>query len=600
MTPAELNRWGLGASVVLLGIFGSVAVQAQSPPSNTLLLTKENLVDSAKPNAVWVAATVGEALVDHDRVRTGELSRASLRLTNLAVVTLNELTTLEVLPPSELATKPGLDIRQGDIYFFSREKPQEMRIETPTATGALRGTEFHCHVGANGRTSLIVLDGQVELRNALGHVLLNSGEEGDVEPGHAPTKTAVIDAINIIQWRLYYPGILDTSTLDLPASSQPALAKSVEAYQAGDLLGALKAYPAGREPRSADERLYRASLLLAVGQVDKAKAQLSSLDPQGRRGALDQLIAAVKLRPYSRKQAPRSVEEWLGESYYQQANQHLDRALEAARAATVQQPASGYAWERVAEIEFSYCRTHQALAALDKALRLSPRNAQALALHGFLLSAGNRIGAARREFDRALAIDGALGNAWLGRGLCEIREGKADEGRKDLQTAAAMEPNRSLLRSYLGKAFSNTGNDAKTRLEFDRARELDPHDPTPWLYAAIQDKLDNRINTAVRDLETSQSLNDNRSLFRSGFLLDQDNAVRSTNLAAIYLADGMIDQSVREATNAVNFDYSSASAHLFLSNSYDALRDPNRIILRYETPWFNELLLSNLLSPVGG
>ena len=83
-------------------------------------------------------------------------------------------------------------------------------------------------------------------------------------------------------------------------------------------------------------------------------------------------------------------------------------------------------------------------------------------------------------------------------------------------------------------------------------------------------------------------------------LLDQDRSIRGTNLAAIYLNDGMVDQSVREAVLAVDADYSSAPAHLFLANSYNALRDPTRVLLRYETPWFNELLLSNLLSPVGG
>jgi len=83
-------------------------------------------------------------------------------------------------------------------------------------------------------------------------------------------------------------------------------------------------------------------------------------------------------------------------------------------------------------------------------------------------------------------------------------------------------------------------------------------------------------------------------------LLDEDRSIRGTNLAAIYLNDGMVDQSVREADLAVDADYSSAPAHLFLANSYNALRDPTRILLRYETPWFNELLLSNLLSPVGG
>ena len=63
---------------------------------------------------------------------------------------------------------------------------------------------------------------------------------------------------------------------------------------------------------------------------------------------------------------------------------------------------------------------------------------------------------------------------------------------------------------------------------------------------------------------------------------------------------GCIDLSVREASRGVNDDYSNASSHLFLANSYNALRDPTRINLRYETPWFNELLLANLLAPVGG
>ena len=130
--------------------------------------------------------------------------------------------------------------------------------------------------------------------------------------------------------------------------------------------------------------------------------------------------------------------------------------------------------------------------------------------------------------------------------------------------------------------------------------ELDPNDPTPWLYSAIQHKQENRYNQAVDDLEKSIELNDNRRIYRSQFLLDQDRSIRGTNLAAIYLNDGMPEQSVREAVRAVDDDYSSAPAHLFLANSYNALRDPTRILLRYETAWFNELLLSNLLSPVGG
>src|SRR6185436_2095054 len=54
------------------------------------------------------------------------------------------------------------------------------------------------------------------------------------------------------------------------------------------------------------------------------------------------------------------------------------------------------------------------------------------------------------------------------------------------------------------------------------------------------------------------------------------------------------------ATRAVESDYTNASAHQFLANSFDALRDPTRTSLRYETAWFNEQLLASLLAPVGG
>ena len=229
-----------------------------------------------------------------------------------------------------------------------------------------------------------------------------------------------------------------------------------------------------------------------------------------------------------------------------------------------------------------------------------PRNPAAHTLQGFLLAAENDIEDARKSFEQAMAIDGALGNAWLGRGLTRIRQGEDELGRQDLQTAAALEPNRSILHSYLGKAFSNVGTSDKAKLELDRAKQLDPNDPTPWLYSAIENRQNNRVNEAVRDLEKSQDLNDNRRIYRSRFLLEQDRAVRSANLAAIYQDAGMDDVAVREATRGVDYNYSNASSHLFLANAYNALRDPNRINLRFETPWFNELLLANLLSPVGG
>jgi tetratricopeptide (TPR) repeat protein len=589
---------------ILLALCGSCELfSAESPPrlGGSVLVEKENIVDARLKGAPWKAAAVGAELEIGDRLRTGEFSRAAVRFTDLSVLRVDELTEIQVLPPVSRDGKRTLDLPRGATYFFSREKGNEIQIRTPAANGALRGTEFAVRVDAGGHTTMMLYEGEVELSNAQGRVVLKSGEQGEADIGKAPRKTAVIDAKNIIQWCLYYPGVIDPAEFPLTAAEKGRLAESLAAYRAGDLLGALTKSQGVRGDGSEGVRLYRAATMLSVGQVEKARAELRGTKAgQPLRLALEQMIAAVQYREWKRKAEPRTASGWMAESYERQSRGNLNTALAAARKAVEISPEFGFAWVRVAELEFSFGRTPAALKALDRGLQLAPRNAKAHALQGFLQSAENKIGAARSSFDEAIAMDGALADAWLGRGLTFIRQGHDKKGRADLQTAAALEPNRSILRSYLGKAFSEVGNAPKADAELKRAIQLDPNDPTPWLYSAIQRKQENRYNQAIDDLEKSVTLNNNRRLYRSEFLLDQDLAIRNANLASIYRNNGMIEQSVREAVRAVNNDYTSAPAHLFLSNSYNDLRDPSRILLRYESAWSSELLVANLLSPVGG
>lgn len=586
---------------MLCAVFAFDDAPAQSGDSNAELLTKENEVDVAKPAASWLPATVGQALAYRDRLRTGEDSRAAVRLSDASVLRIDELTETEILPPQQADARATLNLKQGSAYFFSREKAREIRVTTPAANGAIRGTEFVVRVTGNGHSIFTMLDGEVEVSNAYGTLVVRSGEEATVDPGRKPTKTAMIEARNVIQWCLYYPGVLNLTDLGFSSSEQRSLHSSLVAYREGDLLTALKNYPRNHRGGSRAERAFHAGLYLVVGQVDKAQRLLREL-PAGAPGreALRTLIAAVTLRERPTSRKPRNASGWIAESYYRQSKADLPGALQAAQAAIDADPSFGFAWTRLAELHFSFGRVPQAKGALEKGMSLAPRNPAAHALRGFLLSAENKISAAKESFEEAMKIDGALGSAWLGRGLCLIRRGEDELGRKDLQTAAALEPNRAIFHSYLGKAFSNVGNEEKAAKELERAKEIDPRDPTPWLYSAIENRQNNRLNEAVRDVERSIELNENRRVYRSQFLLDQDRAVRSANLAAIYQDNGMVDVSVREATRALDYNYSNASSHLFLANSYNALRDPKRINLRFETPWFNELLLANLLAPVGG
>ena len=315
--------------------------------------------------------------------------------------------------------------------------------------------------------------------------------------------------------------------------------------------------------------------------------------------ALREIIAAVKFEPGTENAAPKSATEFLAASYYQQSRGNLPAALASAWKAVGKSPSFGFGWERVAELEFSFGHTGAALEALDKSLAFAPRNPQAIALKGFLLAAQNRISAAQQLFDEAVAIDGSLGNAWLGRGLCKIRQATRKADAKIWKWRRRWNRIAPCCAVTLARRSARTCDDARADHELELARKFDPNDPTSWLYSALLHQQENRINEAVRDLEKSEELNDNRSVYRSRLLLDQDAAVRGANLAGIYQDAGMNDVSVREATRAVNSDYANYSAHLFLANSYNQLRDPNQINLRYETPWLSEYLVANLLAPVG-
>jgi tetratricopeptide (TPR) repeat protein len=340
-----------------------------------------------------------------------------------------QLSDIEV--PSTFAQRLILKQNAGKLYFLNRGPPVDLEIRTPNANAGIRGTEFNLEVDPGGQTTLTMIEGTVELWNELGLIKLGPQEEGKVETGKLPSRRPVIDVTSVIRWCLYYPGVLDTHDITLSPEETRVLSDSLLAYERGDLLAALANYPGGRVPSSNFERIYYAALLLSVGQVEETEAQLQAFDKPGASSesqrkladALREVIATVKSQIWNRLTPPELPTEWLAESYSHQSRFHLVQALSSARRAVEKSPNFGFGWTRVAELEFSFGRTTEALSALENGLKLSPRNAQAIALKGFLLAAQNKFSEAIIWFEEAMALDGGLGNAWLGRGLCLIRQG---------------------------------------------------------------------------------------------------------------------------------------------------------------------------------
>ena len=63
---------------------------------------------------------------------------------------------------------------------------------------------------------------------------------------------------------------------------------------------------------------------------------------------------------------------------------------------------------------------------------------------------------------------------------------------------------------------------------------LDDQDPTPYLYRAFSQISANKSVDALKDVEKSIELNNNRAVYRSSLLLDQDLGVKSASLSEVF------------------------------------------------------------------
>lgn len=591
----------MGISRVWAGILAAAALLLQSAfaasPSlegSRITATKGRVELSRAGSNVWDPAQTNLTLRIGDGLRVGEKSRATLLLRDDTIVNIAELTRLRV---EAAESRSVINLLQGVMSFFHRGQAGDVEVRGGGASAIVRGTEFVVAVGADGAMSLVLAEGAVEVSNAHGKVDATSGETVNVTPASEPRRSTGLAAANLqaIQWTLYYPAVFDPADLAMPDGEILAL------YRAGDFWTALDKARAAGHPTTDAARALRAALELSVGDVPAMEEALSKITGANERRiaeALRAVVRAAQFEPCELKIEPGLLTtELLARTYCLQSAGNVKSALAAAEAAVARSPGLGIAQARLAELLFANGRRGEASEAVARALELSPKLAPARVTQGFLHAAGARYAEARNAFDHAIALDPAIGDAWLGRGLVRFNRGDRQAGRIDIETAAALEPNRSVLRSYLGKAFAEEGSDPKALAEIERAKALDDEDPTAWLYSALLLFRHYDLSGAIAALEASAARNDNRAIFRSGLLLDQDAAVRSANLANIYEMAGMSDVSRRESARAVMFDYANFSAHMNLASSFNVLRDPTRFDLRNETVWFNEHMLASLLAP---
>ncbi|MCP5363714.1 MAG: FecR domain-containing protein [Hyphomicrobiales bacterium] len=571
----------------------------------------------------WSPATLSAPLCAGDIIRVGDRSRALATISGQPTVRIDQNSTLRLVGAPK--NKPFLiQFMEGAAYFFSR-RPRTLTINTPLITAGIKGTEFV--VRAEQTKSLItVFEGEVDTHNPHGRAAVAAGETVIARAGEAPRRYILAKPRDAVQWVVHYPVILlplaDRSGVAVQ-TAPPALRTAVGAAARNDFAQAFGLFDriAGAD-RDAVFYVYRAATLLNVGRADEAEADIEqalAVDPQnGEVYALRAVIAAVRneraetLADAQRavELSPRSAAAKIALSYAQQAYFDLKGARQTLEQAVADEPDNALAWARLSELWLMLGQRRRAVKKARKARDLAPRLERTLTVLSYALLTAFEARQAQATFAQAIALDPASPLPRFGLGLAKIRQGRLSEGRVDIESAVALDPENALLRSYLGKAYFEerttrvndyfkqliariTGEDQPSLAgqQFTIAKGLDPYDPTPWFYDAIRKQSENRPVEALRDLEKSIELNDNRAVYRSRQLLDEDRAARGVSQARIYNDLGFEQLGINEATRSIALDPSNAAAHRFLSDVY--ANQPRNEIARV-----SELLQAQLLQDI--
>jgi tetratricopeptide (TPR) repeat protein len=551
----------------------------------------------------WRQVNLNDTYQFGDIIRVQERSRAAFLLCNQTIMRLDEETTITFAGFEEERTFL-LKLFDGASHFFN-SIPRSLKVLTPFVNANVEGTEFLTRVDDN-RTVLTIFEGRVAAVNEFGSIMVESGQSATARTGQAPVLTAVVRPRDAVRWALYYPSAIDFRPDDFPGDGwQKLMRESIKYYRSNDIREALFHLAGIPQQDVRDPRffLYRAVLLLTVGQADDAAHDIQKaldIDPSnGNALALQSVIAvvqnrkdeALKLAAMAVDAAPDSSSARIAMSYAQQARFDLDGALESLREAVQLDPENALAWARLSELWLSVGEIDKSLDAAQRAVDQNPDLARTQSVLGFAYLMQVKLKKSQEAFTRAVELDAADPQSRLGFGLVIIRQGRLEEGRRDIEIAAGLDPNNALIRSYMGKAYFEEKRDRLAEREYTTAKSLDPKDPTPWFYDAIRKQSVNRPVEALQDLETSIELNDNRAVYRSRLMLDQDLAARSAGLARIYSDLGFEQRALVEGWESLNDDPANFSAHRLLADLYSALP-------RHEQARTSELLQSQLLQPV--
>lgn len=456
----------------------------------------------------WRFVDLDQDLLGGDVLRTNANGHLAILFADRTQIRMARNTTLVVKSIGGDGAEFGLE--QGTIWARAERGGTDVTVETPAAAAAVRGTDWTLSVEPDGRTSLIVLEGVVDLSNEFGAVSVAAGEAAVASIGSAPTKIVIVDPKDREQMLFYLS--LRSSFTSLPASP-------LTARQARDEQGRLDAIPPER--RSAEDWTDAAELALtseghqaAAALAARARAASPSPAQAARLNLVEALIAGANqdyvraAELFARAERGLSGERRAVAAYggYFARSLADPSRVEAAPAMADAGPAAVFAealtagflrdipaaiavvaaGEAVfpesaalpalrARLAMLIDDREQALAAIERAITIDPQDPDALQARaayrsGFL----SDLEGALADLTAAAELRPGSSSIWNDLGLVQIARGADREAEAALRRAIAVEPNDPVARANLAILLLDQGRLREAKVLIDEALALDP------------------------------------------------------------------------------------------------------------------------------
>lgn len=455
----------------------------------------------------WRDAAVRQKLIEGSFVRTGDSSRMAVLLVDQTQVRLAANSMLQIKQAGDNRDRATvINQSAGRSWTQSKNVPNQMTVETPTAIAAIRGTDWELVVDPDGTSTLTVLSGEVHFSNDQGSVSIGAGEQARAQKGVAPVKRVLQNPRDRVQWvssftvdARRYPE-LDTAAGGAQDSALQAIGALLRTGDLAAARRALDALPTSAQ-QSGTASLLRADFQVLDGEFDAAIAGLrdgATRYPNDERFDVwrarlhllrDEIAEARAALAAARNRNPRSAELMLAEGELERFEGNAPAASSAYRAALTQAadapPVAARAWHGLGVVQTEREDVAGARDSLNRALALDPQGSGFRGELGTLEAFADRLPQARAAFLQAIDERPDDYVALTGLGLVELKAGNTEEAITRLLAASLIEPRYARAQTTLAVAYYQQGRVRDALFALQRARELDPKDPLPDLLESV-------------------------------------------------------------------------------------------------------------------